>query len=189
MTGHILPNPQYPIHNIHHALHVLLFSLTLTLLITGVVSAQDLTPIVPDDAVNEIAKDMYCPVCENIPLDVCGTQACIQWRELIRQRLAEGWTEEQIKVYFVQQYGDRVLAEPPRRGLNLLVYLVPPIVVLIGLVLVFQVVRSWNVPLLKPGSRTRIHIPPTTQEGRSPQGEFVEEEYMRRLEEELSRRG
>jgi hypothetical protein len=34
---------------------------------------------------------------------------------LIRQKLAEGWTEEQINDLFVQQYGERVLAVPPRR--------------------------------------------------------------------------
>lgn len=97
-----------------------------------------------DDDVNEIAEDLYCPVCENIPLDACGTQACVQWRALIREKLAEGWTEEEIKEYFVQQYGDRVLATPPARGLNWLVYLVPPAGFLLGAVVLFQVVRAWR---------------------------------------------
>ena len=73
--------------------------------------AQSPTPSNPtDDQVNAIAKQLYCPVCENVPLDVCGNQVCEQWRELIRLKLAQGWTEEQIKQYFVNQYGDRVLA-------------------------------------------------------------------------------
>ena len=78
-----------------------------------------------DDQVNAIARQLYCPVCENIPLDVCPTQACMQWRELIREKLSAGWTEQQIKDYFVQQYGDRVLATPPPRGLNWLAYILP----------------------------------------------------------------
>jgi cytochrome c-type biogenesis protein CcmH len=78
-----------------------------------------------DDQVNAIARDMYCPVCENIPLDVCGTQACAQWRELIREKLAAGWSEQQIRDYFAAQYGDRVLSEPPARGLNWLIYVLP----------------------------------------------------------------
>ena len=57
-------------------------------------------------------------MCENITLEDCTTQACRQMRELIRQQLAEGWTEEAIKDYFVAQYGDRVLGDPPVRGLN-----------------------------------------------------------------------
>jgi cytochrome c-type biogenesis protein CcmH/NrfF len=83
--------------------------------------AQEATP--SDDAVNAIARQLYCPVCENIPLDVCPTQACAQWRALIREKLAQGWTEEQIKAYFVEQYGVRVLNEPPRQGWNWLIYI------------------------------------------------------------------
>ena len=95
------------------------------LLILGRATAQQATPLpaitVSDDQVNAVAHELYCPVCENIPLDVCPTQACAQWRELIRLKLSEGSTKEQIKQYFAAQYGDRVLAEPPRQGLNWLV--------------------------------------------------------------------
>ena len=94
--------------------------LALVLVLTGwhyqTVSAQDSTPT--DDDVNAIAKQLYCPVCENTPLDVCPTEACRQWRELIRQMLAEGKTEQEIKDYFVANYGARVLSEPPRAGFN-----------------------------------------------------------------------
>src|SRR5512135_3225730 len=92
-----------------------------------VVSAQQAQPTPSDDQVNRVAKQLYCPVCENIPLDVCPTQACQEWRDLIRQKLALGWSDQQIKDYFALQYGDRVLAEPPRRGLNWLVYFLPPV--------------------------------------------------------------
>ncbi|NQS91637.1 MAG: hypothetical protein HQ574_04445, partial [Chloroflexi bacterium] len=46
--------------------------------IPGGVTAQGSDPT--DDDVNAIAKQLYCPVCENIPLDACGTAACEQWR-------------------------------------------------------------------------------------------------------------
>ena len=68
--------------------------LILICLVPGSAFAQGSGPT--DDDVNAIAKQLYCPVCENIPLDACGTQACEQWRGIIRDRLAEGWTEEQI---------------------------------------------------------------------------------------------
>jgi cytochrome c-type biogenesis protein CcmH len=140
------------------------------------VHAQDATPAIPDDAVNAIAKQMYCPVCENIPLDVCGTQACHQWRELIRQRLAEGWTEQEIKDDFVRQYGDRVLAEPPAEGFNWLVYIIPPALILAGIVLVARLLRMW---------RATPH-PVQSSQGEVPE---VDERYVRRLEEELRKRG
>lgn len=97
-----------------------------------------------EDEVNRIAKQLYCPVCENVPLDVCPTQACIQWRNVIREKLAAGWSEEQIKEYFVARYGDRVLATPPARGLNWLVYLLPPLALLAGATVVLQAIRSWR---------------------------------------------
>src|SRR5512146_1912611 len=95
-------------------------------------SAQGPTPT--DDEVNRIAHQLYCPVCENTPLDVCPTEACRQWRDLIRQQLSEGWSEDQIKQYFVEQYGVRVLSEPPRTGLNWLVYVLPPLAIIAGAV-------------------------------------------------------
>ena len=119
------------------------FTITLVLLIllagvfTQSVAAQSTNPPT-DDEVNAIARELYCPVCENIPLDVCPTQACAQWRGLIKEKLSEGWTKDQIKDYFVAQYGDRVLAEPPRRGLNWLVYVLPPIIFLVGIFVVYQ---------------------------------------------------
>ncbi|MDP1779752.1 MAG: cytochrome c-type biogenesis protein CcmH, partial [Anaerolineales bacterium] len=57
--------------------------------------AQDNVPT--DDEVNAIAQQLYCPVCENTPLDVCPTEACRQWRELIRLQLSQGMTEAEIK--------------------------------------------------------------------------------------------
>jgi cytochrome c-type biogenesis protein CcmH len=90
-----------------------------------------------DDQVNAIAKELYCPVCENIPLDVCPTQACAQWRALIKEKLIAGWSKDEIKQYFVDQYGDRVLAQPPARGLNWLVYILPPVVFVGGIVVVY----------------------------------------------------
>jgi len=106
--------------------------------------AQDTTPT--DNEVNAIAKQLYCPVCENTPLDVCPTEACRQWRELIRDQLAEGKTEAEIKQYFVANYGARVLAEPPRTGFNWLVYIVPPIFILAGAFILFSSFREWTKP-------------------------------------------
>jgi len=122
---------------------VLFITLMVLLLPPDAALAEEPAPTIPtDDEVNAIAKQLYCPVCENIPLDVCGTQACAQWRELIREKLSQGWDEEQIKTYFLDQYGDRVLAEPPRHGLNWLVYVIPPLIFLIGIYVLYRGLRA-----------------------------------------------
>lgn len=108
----------------------------------AVVYAQ--TNVPTDDEVNAIAKQLYCPVCPNTPLDVCETQACKDWRAQIRDQLAAGWSEERIIQYFVTQYGERVLAEPQRSGFSSLVWVLPVIAVVLGLVVVGQILRSWQ---------------------------------------------
>jgi cytochrome c-type biogenesis protein CcmH len=139
--------------------------------LAGAASAQQPTP--SDDQVNAIARQLYCPVCENVPLDVCPTEACARWRATIRQQLAEGWTEAQIKDYFVQQYGARVLDEPPARGLNWLVYLLPPLIFLIGAFILVRAMRSW-----------RRSPAPEAGAGPAP----VDDPYAARLEDELRQR-
>lgn len=155
----------------------LLFALGLSAALFSRGAAQQGNPPPSDDEINAVAKQLYCPVCENIPLDVCPTQACAQWRDLIKQKLMEGWSEQQIKDYFVRQYGDRVLAEPPRRGLNWLVYIIPPAFILIGLYILVRVLRGMRRPAAA-GSQ-----PPQPPAPDSPDAE-----YLARLEEELKKR-
>ena len=151
----------------------------------GVVLAQ--TPTPSDDAVNAVARELYCPVCENIPLDVCPTTACAQWRELIRLKLSQGQSKEQIKQYFVAQYGDRVLAEPPRTGLNWLAYGLPPVIFLVGIYLVYRGLRGVHAFQARrqkaaeaaPGMTDAAPVPPPVTPA---------DPYMAQVEEELKRR-
>jgi len=154
-------------------------SLVLILLVMvgiKVVAAQAPTP--SDDEVNAVARELYCPVCENIPLDVCPTTACAQWRELIRQMLAQGKSKEQIKQYFVAQYGDRVLAEPPRSGLNWLAYGLPPVIFLVGVYLVYRGLRGASARRTKPVAAPAV---PPPADNADPYLAQVEEELRKRL--------
>jgi cytochrome c-type biogenesis protein CcmH len=108
----------------------------------GMVDAQTREPT--DDEVNAIARELYCPVCENVPLDVCPTQACQQWRATIKEKLIEGWNEDQIKQYFVDQYGARVLATPPAEGFSGLVYILPPLAFAAGVFILYRAFKSWR---------------------------------------------
>ncbi|MEJ5223052.1 MAG: cytochrome c-type biogenesis protein [Anaerolineales bacterium] len=154
-----------------------LFALVLIGFSTGRALAQEPQPTPSDDAVNAVAKELFCPVCENTPLDVCPTEACKQWRALIRQQLAEGKTKEEIHQYFVTQYGARVLSEPPREGLNWLVYVVPPVLFLVGAGILFSVFRSWKKPLSEVTSSDTVAPLPAS-----------DDEYIKRLEDELRKR-
>jgi len=139
--------------------------------------AQKATP--SDDEVNAIARQLYCPVCENIPLDVCPTQACIQWRALIREKLAQGWTEAQIKQYFVDQYGARVLSEPPRQGWNWLIYVLPALIILGGVILLIRLFRGWKRPAPAPAEQ-----PPASA---AVEPAEAADDYLKRFEDEAGK--
>jgi len=157
-------------------LWVLLIAVALLMGRGGSVHAQQPTP--SDDDVNAIASQLFCPVCENTPLDACPTQACQQWRDEIRLRLAQGWNEEQIQDYFVENYGARVLAEPPRQGLNWLVYIVPPAAFIAGAFVLFCAFRSWRKLSKQMAEERTVDI---DQEESDP--------YLDLLEDELKKRG
>ncbi len=158
---------------------LLLFSLVGSLLARqpGLVAAAG-QPTPSDDQVNAIAGQLFCPVCENIPLEVCDTEACRQWRDLIRQQLAEGRTEAEIKQYFADHYGARVLSEPPPSGFNWLAYLVPPAAFLIGILALIRAWRTWK-HLAKENSDKEPTV--LASDG-------LEDPYSTRLEEELQKR-
>jgi len=123
-----------PVTNYRLLITILVSGLTGLFLITAVpVFAQEGEgQTATDDQVNEVAKDLFCPVCESTPLDVCATQACADWRELIREKLTQGETKEEIFDYFARQYGDGVLANPPRRGFSTILWVFPVAAVLLG---------------------------------------------------------
>jgi cytochrome c-type biogenesis protein CcmH/NrfF len=85
---------------------------------------------VSDDTVNAIAKKLYCPVCENIPLDTCGTAACQDWRYEIRLQVASFQTEQAIVNDFITRFGERVVGTPQDPLLRAMSLVVPWVVVI-----------------------------------------------------------
>ena len=162
-------NTQYAIRS-RLVLFATLIGMLMSLLIVGAVAAQGGT--VTDDQVNAVAKKLNCPVCENVPLDVCETQACVQWRDLIRQKLAAGEKPEQIIVYFRATYGDRVLQSPPREGFTGLVWILPFGGLIVGVAILVVVLR-------------RMAAQPAAVKAETAATPAALDEYRDRLEREL----
>lgn len=162
-----------------------LLLVVLALLLAGslTVLAQD---DISDDEVNEVAADLYCPVCESTPLDVCPTKACSDWRELIRTQLSEGASRQDVLDYFARQYGDGVLANPPRRGVSLIVlWIIPLLGIGLAAILFARFMRT-----MRTGSEPVTVGPPpptiTAPQPEKPRPSGTElDDYIARLEEEL----
>lgn len=150
---------------------LLILAITIAILFIGSIATKAQGKVPTDDEVNAVAKKLYCPVCPNTPLDVCETKACEDWRAQIRDELSAGWSEKQILDYFVAQYGERVLAEPQRKGFTSLVWMLPVIAVLFGVVIVWQVLRGW-----RSGRSQALINPPVPN---------ISPETLARIEEEL----
>ena len=117
--------------------------LTVVALAVGVALTSAAVPV-DERTVTEIGAQLRCVVCQSLSVADSPSETAHQMRGVIRERLAAGDTPEQIKAYFVEKYGVWILLAPPRRGFSLLVWIVPYVGLLAGLVLVIVVVRRWS---------------------------------------------
>lgn len=131
-------------------------------LIVPTAQAQE-APTPTLDQIQAVARELYCPMCNGVRLDNCDLQACIQMRQVIADRLAAGVSKEQIKQEFVAQYGPIVLGEPPREGLNWLIWLLPVAALIGGAIWVLWTVRGWTkAPAAAPAPRSAPDQAPTS---------------------------
>src|SRR5579885_1427434 len=73
----------------------------------------------------QVEKQLGCPICTDLPLNVCDNEICQQMRGVIHQKLSEGETPDQVVQYFVDRYGNAVLLSPPQRGFSLAAWYLP----------------------------------------------------------------
>ncbi len=86
----------------------------------------------PEARAQAIAAQLRCPVCQNESVADSPSELAAQMRVLIREKIAAGETDRQILDYFVSRYGQWILLNPPRHGLNWIVWLAPAVVLLGG---------------------------------------------------------
>ena len=94
-----------------------------------------------EERARHISKDIRCVVCQNQSIDDSDAPLARDLRVLIRQRLVEGDTDQQVISYLVSRYGDFVLLAPPVKGTTLFLWLGPVVFALLGvlgLVLYFR---------------------------------------------------
>jgi cytochrome c-type biogenesis protein CcmH len=131
---------------------------------------------ISDDQMNEVARKLYCPVCENIPLDVCPTLACEEWREEIRTQLAGGATEQDVINDFVARYGEQVVGTPLDPMLRTLSLVTPWLIGLVAVLSAGYVLLRWR------GSQPQRVIA-------SPNAVMKDDDYYRaRIEQDLQSR-
>ena len=103
-----------------------------------------------EDQVNAIAQELMCPVCAGQTVAESNSTLATQMREEIRVRLRRGEMPEQIRAYFVSQFGESVLAAPPRRGGYWVLWLAPVLAFGLGAFLTIRYLRGMTRPRPAP---------------------------------------
>ncbi|MEQ9447853.1 MAG: cytochrome c-type biogenesis protein [Rhodospirillaceae bacterium] len=90
----------------------------------------------------EISKDLRCVQCQNESIDASDAQIARDMRILVRERLIQGDTDEEIIDYMISRYGDYVLFDPRLQPNTVLLWFGPALVFLIGLWIIVRRLRS-----------------------------------------------
>ena len=91
----------------------------------------------------EVASRLRCPVCRNQSIVESNAELSREMHSVVRDKLAAGETPAEIEAYFVSRYGDWILLQPQARGINLLVYGLPLVVLILGFFLARNRLRKW----------------------------------------------
>ena len=127
----------------------------------------------------DVAGALMSPACPGRTLLNCTSSQAEQWRELIRQKLANGESKEQILQYFVDISGEAILAAPPKKGFALTAWLLPLFVVINGAVLILALTRRWAQRRAADAHNIMSH------EAAAPPGLPSSDPYLHRLHREL----
>lgn len=94
-------------------------------------------PVIEERA-REIGQSLRCVVCQNQSIDESDAPLAADMRKLVRTRLAEGDSNEQVISYMRDKYGDYVLLKPPVQGNTYILWALPFLIMLAGLIWFFR---------------------------------------------------
>lgn len=97
-----------------------------------------------ESATTALASELRCPVCQGNSIQDSPSELAQQMRDVIREQLRAGKSPDEVRAYFVDKYGEWILLQPKATGFNLVVYLVPLAVILVGGAVVWRNVRRWT---------------------------------------------
>jgi cytochrome c-type biogenesis protein CcmH len=115
------------------------------------------------ERVRAVAATIRCPVCQDLSVADSPSRLAGQIRTEIAQKLAAGEKPDQIRADYVRVYGEFVLLSPPRRGIDLVAWAAPALLLLGGLLVAVSSIRRWTTE----GSRRPAGSGPAGPQGRS----------------------
>ncbi|MBI3804812.1 MAG: cytochrome c-type biogenesis protein CcmH [Nitrospirae bacterium] len=123
----------------------------LLILFSSFSTAQTLTDDQLQVRVKEVAKTLRCAVCQSESVWESNAELAIQMRDIIRERLVQGQSPDEIRAYFVSRYGDFILLQPRTFvGMNWLLWGGPFLLLILGGTFLFRTLRKWVAQTAPP---------------------------------------
>lgn len=117
--------------------------MTILIIISSATASDN---IFNDPAQEEHARKLFsqlrCVVCEGQPLSGSNTKIAIEMRNVIREKMKKGESDEDIIAFFAERYGDDVLMNPPVSPQTYVLWFAPPFFLLLALWVGLKVIRS-----------------------------------------------
>ena len=136
----------------------------------------------PDSEAHAIGLLLRCPVCQGMPISESPSTTAQNMMTRVRELLAEGKSREEILEYFRKSYGEWALLNPEPEGLNWFVWILPPIALVLGVLLLGFYLKSSQSE--QDGTAT-----PATKDGQKrapePDQNKNEDAYLEAIREEV----
>lgn len=113
----------------------------LFVVLVPLVLAQETTGVTMEARVFDIARQLRCPICVSESVAASSAQISLTMRAEIQEYILAGLSDQEILDEFTASYGDWILLEPPRRGIHLLVWLLPVVVAIAGAAMLIGFMR------------------------------------------------
>ena len=88
-----------------------------------------------------INRELRCLVCQNQTIADSNATLAQDLRREVREMIAAGKTDAEIREFMIERYGDFVLYRPRMTAQNFLLWAAPALLLLVGAVVVVRVVR------------------------------------------------
>jgi cytochrome c-type biogenesis protein CcmH len=115
-----------------------------------IAAASDPAERLPDPSQEARARGIFqevrCLVCQNESIDDSQAQLAGDLRKIVRQQVAAGRSDAQIRQFLVDRYGEFVLLKPPFSAGNLALWVGPFVVVIVGGLLLLVLLRRRSTP-------------------------------------------
>ena len=120
------------------SLAIIVFVMVLVVSTAASVGAQDTY----SERTLELSRQLECPVCQGQTIGESQSALARTMRAIVEEKVQAGESDEEILQYFADRYGDSVLVEPPKSGVGIGLWWIPPLVTLLGAGVVVMYVRE-----------------------------------------------